>query len=116
PRLLKIVTTDGRLTQAALLDFFKSCSIQDINDIVALAFLTFLYGVLIPGGGRSIVDNRFLYLADDLKAWDNFPWGRLCYEKTKDSLSKAVPKGLLQKGRVKTYTLGGFSYALQVFY
>src|SRR5262249_11737435 len=24
PRLLKIVTTDGRLTQAALLDFFKS--------------------------------------------------------------------------------------------
>lgn len=117
PHLLNVIQTEGKLTQAALIDFFKSCSIEDVSDIVSLALLTFLHGVLIPGDGKSLVDNRFLYLCEDMNAWNAFPWGSLSYNKTIEFLGRAVPRGLLQKGKsMKTYALGGFPFAFQVIY
>ena len=88
------IKVTGKVTQAALLDFFRSSSLESVDDAVATALLAFLYGVLIPGEGKNQVDIRFFHLAQDLAAWNAFPWGRLCYGKTIESLRKAVSKGL----------------------
>lgn len=60
--------------------------------MVKLAMLYFLESVLLGRDKRAaLYDNQHILLIDDFEQFQNYPWGRICYEMTVESLKKATP-------------------------
>ena len=110
---------DGNQTKNANID----------EDIVKLALIFFLEQALLGKENKNLIDLQWMHLVDDLEAFNQFPWGRISYERTLVSLQKSVDKRnkrTVQKkevpkkdGKPKTptelYTLVGFPFAFQIW-
>lgn len=76
--------------------------------MVKLAMLYFLESVLLGRDKRcSVHDKQHILLVDDFHQFQNYAWGRICYEMTIRSLKKAMP--------LSAYVLKGFPFAFQVY-
>lgn len=79
------------------------------NEKVMLAKLVFLETILLPKQERSSINTRHLDIADNSETFDNYPWGRVSYEKLIESITNCGDS--LQK--ITTgYGVHGFSHAL----
>ena len=84
----------------------------------------FLEHVLFEKERKNLIDMQWVALADNLKAFNKYPWGEICYERTLFGLHRALEnqvsiyqekKKAKEEAVVKAYSLVGFPYAFQVW-
>ena len=83
----------------------------------------FLEHVLFEKERKNLIDMQWVALADNLKAFNKYPWGEICYERTLFGLQRALEnqvskyqdkKKAKEEATVEAYSLVGFPYAFQV--
>ncbi|XP_021818059.1 uncharacterized protein LOC110760154 isoform X1 [Prunus avium] len=108
---------------------FKACT--DEEDVVKLGFVYFVVFVLLGTEKHVNMNMRYLKLAEDLDAFEKYPWGAVSYAKTHESLVRAlcadyqrvkVPKRTQKKAkttmtcdRIREYHIKGFGFAFQIW-
>ena len=89
-----------------------------------MALLYFLEHVLFGKEGKNLIDMEWVALVDNLEAFNKYPWGGICYERTLFGLQRALENRVSKyqdkkktKGEaaVEAYSLVGFPYAFQVW-
>ncbi|KAK6137807.1 hypothetical protein DH2020_028448 [Rehmannia glutinosa] len=94
-----------------------------------LALLYMLYGVLLVSGLTKKLDKKYIYLVDNLKAFNAYLWGRIAYEflvsDIRSCMSDRVEKFWKRKEKKKAekkkdhnmekFDVSGFTHALQVW-
>ncbi|KAK0588444.1 hypothetical protein LWI29_001046 [Acer saccharum] len=121
-----LLNGDMNLYNSTLEDVFMNASSNDDLIMVKLALLYFLENVLLGREKGSPIDSEHIILADDLDRFNEYPWGRVCFEMTMKSLQNAL-KGRVQmlndgnnkksKQNWEVYSVGGFPLGvlLQVY-
>ncbi|WKA03569.1 hypothetical protein VitviT2T_021671 [Vitis vinifera] len=94
------------------------------EEVIKLALLYFLEHVLFGKEGKNLIDMEWVALVDNLEAFNKYPWGGICYERTLFGLQRALENRVSKyqdkkktKGEaaVEAYSLVGFPYAFQVW-
>ncbi|KAK6138070.1 hypothetical protein DH2020_028185 [Rehmannia glutinosa] len=94
-----------------------------------LALLYMLYGVLLVSGPAKKLDEKYIYLVDNLKAFNAYPWDRISYEfivsDIRSCMSDRVQNFWKRKEKKKTekkkdhnvekFDVSGFTHVLQVW-
>ncbi|KAK6138988.1 hypothetical protein DH2020_027271 [Rehmannia glutinosa] len=94
-----------------------------------LALLYMLYGVLLVSGPAKKLDEKYIYLVDNLKVFNAYPWGRISYEfivsDIRSCMSDRVQNFWKRKEKkkaekkkdhnVEKFDVSGFTHALQVW-
>ncbi|KAK0599784.1 hypothetical protein LWI29_008626 [Acer saccharum] len=121
-----LLNGDMNLYNNTLEDVFMNASSNDDLTMVKLALLYFLENVLLGREKGSPIDSEHILLVDDLDRFNEYPWGRVCFEMTMKSLQNAL-KGRVQmlndgnnkksKQNWEVYSVGGFplGFLLQVY-
>ncbi|XP_057810197.1 uncharacterized protein LOC131024690 [Salvia miltiorrhiza] len=78
-----------------------------------LALLYFLYGVVLPASPTKKIDLHYLHLADNLEAFNAFPWGQVAHELLVSSMLSA--RLCMDSSRATRLVMHGFIFALQVW-
>lgn len=78
-----------------------------------LAFLYFLYGILLSGSHIKKVDTSYLYLIENLDEFNAFPWGEIGHEFFVSSLLSA--RVLMCGSKISRLNIHGFGFALQIW-
>ena len=85
-----------------------------------MTLLYFLEHVLFGKERKNLIDMQWVALVDNLKAFNKYPWGEICYERTLFGLQRVLENRLSKyqdrkkvKGEVvvEAYSLVGFPYA-----
>ncbi|KAK2662025.1 hypothetical protein Ddye_000599 [Dipteronia dyeriana] len=115
---------NGDMNLNTLEDVFMNASTNDDLTMVKLALLYFLENVLLGREKGSTIDSEHILLADDLDQFNEYPWGRVCFEMTMKSLQNAL-KGRVQmlndgnnkksKQNWEIYSVGGFPWGFLVW-
>ncbi|XP_038706983.1 uncharacterized protein LOC120002327 [Tripterygium wilfordii] len=105
------------VSRAELEEAFDKC--DNAHDALKLALVYFVESVLMPRERRNAINIKWLQLVDDLDAFNQYPWGSVCYERTATSLACAMigrAEKYLSKGKAKeTYSLYGMPIVLQIW-
>ena len=65
--------------------------------MIKLALLYLLEHVLLEKEGKNVIDMKWVALVDNWEAFNKYPWGKVCYERTLFGLERA----LVSKIRIK---------------
>ncbi|KAL5856605.1 hypothetical protein ACOSQ3_004063 [Xanthoceras sorbifolium] len=119
-----LLNGDMNLDNTTLEDVFMKASFSDDLTMVKLALLYCLENVFLGREKGSPIDSEHIRLVDDLDQFNEYPWGRVCFEMTMSSLQNAL-KGRVQmlndrdkkksKQNWEAYSLQGFPWAFQVW-
>ena len=105
----------------ALISAFKTC--QDPNDAYKLGLCVFVLGYLLGLEHNKAVNDKYLYMVEDLPFFYSLPWGNISWAETMSSLSvnllryykrvkeKSLKENVLQKEA--KYSLSGNLHAVQ---
>ncbi|XP_038688821.1 uncharacterized protein LOC119987977 [Tripterygium wilfordii] len=108
---------ETNVSRAELEEAFDKC--DNAHDALKLALVYFVESVLMPRERRNAINIKWLQLVDDLDAFNQYPWGSVCYERTATSLACAMigrAEKYLSKGKAKeTYSLYGMPIVLQIW-
>ncbi|KAH6793791.1 hypothetical protein C2S52_004268 [Perilla frutescens var. hirtella] len=100
--------------------FQKECGKSGGRSLLSLklAFLFVLFTIVLRRDRKEkIIEMQYMYLADDLKSFEDFPWGRVSY----DYLVRATHSrhvlidNLLRQEKKMAYDVFGFVLALQTW-
>ncbi|TXG53669.1 hypothetical protein EZV62_018925 [Acer yangbiense] len=119
-----LLNGDMNLYNNTLEDVFMNACCNDDLTMVKLALLYFLENVLLGREKGSPIDSEHILLADNLGRFNEYPWGRICFEMTMKSLQGAL-KGRVQmlndrnnkksKQNWEVYSVGGFPLGFLVW-
>ncbi|KAI3869239.1 hypothetical protein MKX03_023992 [Papaver bracteatum] len=89
------------------------------EDKLKLGLFAIVEGMIKRHDTRRIVDKGLFLLVDNLEEFNSYPWGKLFYKATRDSLIKASKKKDISKakdtlGKV-VYDLDGFPHVFQAW-
>ncbi|GMN47409.1 hypothetical protein TIFTF001_016585 [Ficus carica] len=91
------------------------------NDAVKLSLLYIMFSISLSNASAVKIGPQFFALADDLDAFNSFPWGVLSWEATRAAICHTVDNRMsskkrpLKKNATVHYSLPGFPHALLVW-
>ncbi|KAK6146876.1 hypothetical protein DH2020_017788 [Rehmannia glutinosa] len=74
---------NGSVHLSDIVTAFKEYNVKEKgkgNMTLKLTLLYVLYGVLLVSWPAKKLDDQYIYLVDNLKAFNAYPWGRIAYE------------------------------------
>ncbi|GMN18720.1 hypothetical protein TIFTF001_048026 [Ficus carica] len=91
------------------------------DDAVKLSLLYIVFSILLSNASSVKIDPKYFALADNLDAFNEFPWGVLSWEATRTAICSTVENMISSKRRPKKnidksrYSVAGFPQALLVW-
>ena len=91
------------------------------DDAVKLSLLYIMFSIPLSNASAVKIGPQFFALADDLDAFNSFPWGVLSWEATRAAICHTVDNRMsskkrpLKKNAIVHYSLPGFPHALLVW-
>ncbi|GMN63444.1 hypothetical protein TIFTF001_032518 [Ficus carica] len=91
------------------------------NDAVKLSLLYIVFCIPLSNASSVKIDPKYFALADNLDAFNEFPWGVLSWEATRTAICSTVENRISSKRRPKKnidksrYSVAGFPQALLVW-
>ncbi|CAA0823784.1 Unknown protein [Striga hermonthica] len=105
----------GKIMKKDLLEQFDGLVQKEDADLkYKLRLLIVLEYVVLSNECRTLVDERWFHLIEDLEQFNNYPWGNLSYEYTV-KLFKRKTLGINKKTNALKYSLHGFPLAIMVW-
>lgn len=110
-------------TQELHTKFLRAKSNDDMK-MVKLAMLYFVESVLLGNENRNHINETNILLVDNFIEFNEFPWGRISFKMTIDSLRKCVAERVAKpkkkstadsKYKGTTYSVHGFTHAFMVW-
>ena len=111
------------ITTKELRTKFLQAKSNDDMKMVKLAMLYFVESVLLGKENRNHINETNVLLADNFTEFNEFPWGRISFKMTIDSLRKGVAQRVAKpkkkstadsKYKGATYSVHGFPHAFMV--
>ena len=99
----------------------SNAKFDDDDDAVKLSLLYIIFSIPLSNASTVKIDPKFFALADDLDAFNFFPWGVLSWEATRAAICHTVDNRISSKRRPLKkydkvhYSLPGFPHALIVW-
>ncbi|KAK6152135.1 hypothetical protein DH2020_014770 [Rehmannia glutinosa] len=123
PEIVKIVFgKSGSVFVSDIVSAFKEHARKEKGKgimTLKLALLYVLYGVLLVSGPAKKLDEKYIYLVDNLKAFNAYLWGRISYEFiVSENFWKRKEKKKAEKKKdhnMEMFGVSGFTHALQVW-
>ena len=97
-------------TRKMLVSLFKQNAGSNSSDRVKMGNLYLLENFLLPKQEATNIDITHVEMLDEWEEFNNYPWGRTCYELTINSVKKALDNINVQK-----MTFNGLPHALVVW-
>ncbi|GMN21806.1 hypothetical protein TIFTF001_040115 [Ficus carica] len=91
------------------------------DDAVKLSLLYIVFSIPLSNASSVKIDPKYFALADNLDAFNEFPWGVLSWEATRTAICSTVENRISSKRRTKKnidksrYSVAGFPQALLVW-
>ena len=98
-----------KVTNLELVSILLGAKNATNEEKVMLAKFVFLETILLPKQEKSSINMRHLDIADNSDAFDNYPWGRVSYEKLLESITN---NGDSLHNTTTGYGVHGFSHAI----
>lgn len=113
---MKFFRNDKKLTLSIISREFVNATDATDDQLVKLANLYFLEGVLLPKEVHLTTDVDHLHIAEDLEEFCLYPWGRVVFNETIKYMKKIVTNISGHEKKPSLYHLRGFPFALLAFF
>ena len=122
PRLIKRYFSTVRGVSRENLELqMSNAKFDDDEDAIRLALLYVIFCIPLSNASSVKIDPKFFALAEELEAFNQFPWGVLSWEATRSAICAAVDNRTSSKRRqqkksqIAHYSIAGFPHSLLVW-